>query len=55
MSVINEEENMIYLVEDEKNIRDLVVYTLNSAGLETKGFERSCSWKSRKEKESTKI
>lgn len=32
---------MIYLVEDEKNIRDLVVYTLNSAGLETKGFERA--------------
>lgn len=32
---------MIYLLEDEKNIRDLVVYTLNSAGLETKGFERA--------------
>lgn len=37
---------MIYLVEDEKNIRDLVVYTLNSAGLETKGFERASEfWK----------
>lgn len=30
---------MIYLVEDEKNIRDLVVYTLNSSNLEAKGFE----------------
>lgn len=32
---------MIYLVEDEKNIRELVVYTLNGAGLETKGFENA--------------
>lgn len=41
---------MIYLVEDEKNIRDLVVYTLNSAGLETKGFERAAEfWKEEKE------
>lgn len=41
---------MIYLVEDEKNIRDLVVYTLNSAGLETKGFERAAEfWKETKE------
>ncbi len=30
---------MIYLVEDDKNIRDLVVYTLNSTGLKTEGFE----------------
>ena len=38
---------MIYLVEDEENIRELVVYTLNSAGLETKGFERASEfWKS---------
>ncbi|MDY5578160.1 MAG: response regulator transcription factor [Lachnospiraceae bacterium] len=37
---------MIYLVEDEKNIRDLVVYTLNSAGLETSGFEQASDfWK----------
>lgn len=41
---------MIYLVEDDKNIRDLVVYTLNSAGLETKGFERvSEFWKEMRE------
>lgn len=30
---------MIYLVEDDKNIRDLVVYTLNSTGLKAEGFE----------------
>ena len=37
---------MIYLVEDEKNIRELVVYTLNNTGLETKGFERASEfWK----------
>ncbi|MBM6828190.1 response regulator transcription factor [Anaerotignum lactatifermentans] len=31
---------MIYLVEDDKSIRELVAYTLNSAGLEAEGFER---------------
>ena len=30
--------NMIYLVEDDDNIRELVVYTLHSTGLEAKGF-----------------
>ena len=29
---------MIYLVEDDKGIRDLMVYTLNASGLEAKGF-----------------
>ena len=29
---------MIYLVEDDDNIRELVVYTLNNTGLKTKGF-----------------
>lgn len=29
---------MIYLVEDDNSIRELVVYTLNSSGLETRGF-----------------
>ncbi|MDR2355202.1 MAG: response regulator transcription factor [Clostridiales Family XIII bacterium] len=29
---------MIYLVEDEANIRELVVYTLQSTGLEARGF-----------------
>lgn len=36
---------MIYLVEDDKNIRDLVVYTLNSTGLKAEGFEcGACFW-----------
>ncbi len=29
---------MIYLVEDDNSIRELVVYTLNNVGLEAKGF-----------------
>ena len=32
---------MIYYVEDDTNIRDLVVYTLNKSGLEAKGFENA--------------
>ena len=31
---------MIYLVEDDANIRELVVYTLNSTGFEAHGFEK---------------
>lgn len=31
---------MIYLVEDDSSIRELMVYTLNSTGLEAEGFER---------------
>lgn len=30
---------MIYLVEDDSSIRELIVYTLNSTGLEAQGFE----------------
>ena len=29
---------MIYVVEDDNSIRELVVYTLNGSGYETKGF-----------------
>lgn len=32
---------MIYYVEDESNIRDLVVYTLKVSGFEAQGFENS--------------
>lgn len=32
---------MIFLVEDEKNIRDLVVYTLNNTGLAAEGFGKA--------------
>jgi len=30
---------MIYLLEDDASIRDLVIYTLNGQGLEARGFE----------------
>ena len=37
---------MIYLVEDDESIRELVIYTLKSQGYEAKGFERpSLFWK----------
>ena len=37
---------MIYLVEDDESIRELVVYTLKRQGMEAKGFERpSLFWK----------
>ena len=29
---------MIYLVEDDESIRELVVYTLKSQGMDAKGF-----------------
>lgn len=32
------EKNMIYLVEDDSSIRELVVYTLNSQGMAAEGF-----------------
>jgi len=36
---------MIYLLEDDASIRDFVVYTLNSQGMEAQGFERpSAFW-----------
>ncbi|WP_455582345.1 response regulator transcription factor [Dysosmobacter sp.] len=31
---------MIYLLEDDDSIRDFVIYTLNSQGMETRGFDR---------------
>ena len=39
-------KQMIYLVEDDESIRELVVYTLNSQGMEAEGFEvPSAFWK----------
>lgn len=32
---------MIFYIEDDDNIRDLVVYTLESTGMEARGFENS--------------
>lgn len=42
---------MIYLVEDDENIRELVVYTLNSTGLPTVGFAESAAfWQAMQER-----
>ena len=35
---------MIYILEDDASIRKLVVYTLNSQGMEAEGFERPSSF-----------
>lgn len=41
---------MIYLVEDDNSIRELVIYTLTSAGFAARGFERpSLFWQAMKE------
>jgi two-component system alkaline phosphatase synthesis response regulator PhoP len=32
---------MIFVLEDEENIRNLVIYTLQTSGLETQGFENA--------------
>ena len=37
---------MIYFIEDDNSIREFVIYTLNSQGMETKGFSRpSLFWR----------
>lgn len=47
---------MIYLVEDDSSIRELVVYTLNSTGLEAQGFENpSKFWKAVEDKMPTLV
>lgn len=41
---------MIYLVEDDANIRELVIYTLNSTGFEARGFSTPSEfWKAMEE------
>ena len=41
---------MIYLLEDDNSIRDLVIYTLNSQGMNARGFERpSLFWQAMEE------
>ncbi|MDE6846377.1 MAG: response regulator transcription factor [Lachnospiraceae bacterium] len=43
---------MIYCVEDDSAIRDLVIYTLNTTGFEAIGFEEGASfWKAMEEQE----
>lgn len=40
---------MIYLVEDDNAIRELVTYTLNSTGLQSRGFaDSACFWEALK-------
>lgn len=47
---------MIYFVEDDSSIRELVVYTLNSTGIEAEGFEKpSDFWKAIKIKMPTLV
>ena len=42
---------MIYCVEDESAIRDLMIYTLKASGFEARGFESSESfWSAVREK-----
>jgi len=42
---------MIYILEDDASIRKLVVYTLNSQGMEAEGFERpSLFWRALEER-----
>lgn len=42
---------MIYLLEDDNNIRNFVVYALNNSGLDAKGFERPSEfWSAMEEK-----
>ena len=41
---------MIYLLEDDNSIRDLVIYTLNSQGMEAQGFEKPSAFWSAMEK-----
>ena len=38
---------MIYCVEDERNIRELLVYTLHSTGFTAKGLESGANYMKR--------
>ena len=42
---------MIYYVEDDDNIRDLIVYTLNQLGMPAQGFSNSTSFRAAMEKQ----
>ena len=46
---------MIYLVEDDNSIRELVLYTLNSSGLEAEGFDRPSAFWAALERRSTDL
>lgn len=46
---------MIYLLEDDNNIRNFVVYALNNYGLDAKGFERPSEFWSAMEEEKPQL
>ena len=47
---------MIYLLEDDDSIRELVIYTLNSQGMEARGFARpSAFWEAVEEQTPTLV
>lgn len=46
---------MIYCVEDERNIRELIVYTLESSGYQAKGFKDAKEFYPTLEKESPEL
>lgn len=46
---------MIYLLEDDNNIRNFVVYALNNSGLDAKGFERPSEFWSAMEEEKPQL
>lgn len=46
---------MIYFVEDDNSIRELVIYTLGSAGMEAEGFEKPSLFWAAMEKHTPKL
>lgn len=46
---------MIFCVEDDQGIRDLMIYALNSAGFEARGFEDGAAFFSAMKQESPKL
>lgn len=46
---------MIYCVEDDKNIRDLIIYTLESTGMKAIGFEDGKSFKAALKEETPEL
>ena len=42
--MVSHNSNVIYFVEDDRNIRDLVVYTLSSTGYDAQGCEDAASF-----------
>lgn len=47
----NEEKDMIWCVEDDRSIRDIILYTLETCGFEGRGFDDASSFYKALEKE----